>query len=109
MKILIFAAILLGALYVAPSFNEKASDVCDAMEKRSLRLLEKIEVDDPKVVAKVQPLMADGKGEYARKIVAAKYSGVGDGVGCTLMYWHSMLDYEGYAHDLYQTLAKGLD
>lgn len=106
MKLLLVIVGLLSVLLFYPSLNEDATGGCGALEVRSFRLLAEDRGEDPAALAIIRPLLGVGSGEYAKEIVKSEYSSVPSGVGCAVMYWHSMIDPRGYTQELATRLEK---
>ena len=106
MKLLIAIVGLTAVLLMYPSFNEDTQSGCGALEVRSLRLLAQSSGEDPAALAIIRPLLGVGSGEYAKEIVKSEYSSVPSGMGCSVMYWHSMIDPGGYTEKLAVRLQK---
>ena len=91
---------LAGLLFFYPALSEDTSDVCGAVETRSVRLLAELSGEDPTTFAILGPLFGLGGGEYAKQIAKSEYSVLPPLAGCTVMYWYSVVDRVGYVQKI---------
>ena len=76
------------------------------LEVRSTRLLVRAVDQDTATLAFLKPMLGVGSGEYAKELVKSEYDALPSSMGCTLMYWQSMLNESGYTKKLIRRLKK---
>jgi hypothetical protein len=98
--------IIVAAFFAYPLMNEGTTSSCKALERRALTLMARDGGPEGLIIAALgRQLLRAGKGKIAAEFSRQRNPDIPVAVGCTVNYWHSLLDRDW----LVTALQRGLN
>jgi hypothetical protein len=110
MKTLIGIIIIAVSVAIGyPLLNEDASNVCSALERRLIILESQREGNQAATALLVALQNSLSNGSFAMSFVKLQHSDLPPVVGCTLTYWHTLLNPVGTSSDVERAVEREQD